>query len=149
MASIREQVVQGLVARLGVVSVGNGYSFSPTIYRAVRELLDTSLPAITVWDQAEETEPRGSALVQAMTVQIETMREVDDKNFSIIGNQSLADMKRALLAPDSTLGGIADGINLVSSSIEYPDSGTITCKTTTEIVVMYSEIRGDPDSTPL
>ena len=149
MASIREQVVQALVVRLGAVTVGNGYSFSPTRYRAVRELLDTSLPAITVWDQAEETETRGSALVHAMTVQVETMREVGDQNFSIIGNKSLADMKRALLAPDSTLGGIADGINMVSSSIEYPDSGTSICKTTTEIVVMYSELRGDPDSTPL
>lgn len=147
--SIRERVVQALVARLQGVNTDNGYSFSPTVYRAVRELLDTSLPAITVWDQAEETAPRGGSLVQSMTVQVETMREADGGNFSVIGNQSIADIKTVIFSADSTMGGIADGINLVSSSIEYPESGTSIVKTVTDIVIMYSEKRGDPATHPL
>lgn len=147
--SIRERVIQALQAKLEDISLANGYSFDPTVERAPVEVFDPSLDAVTIWDQDEETVHRASSMVQSMTVEIQTMREAGEVNFSVIGNQSLADIKRAVFSDDSTMGGIADGINLESSTIEYPDGSTGIVKTTTDIVVMYSESRGDPATQPL
>jgi hypothetical protein len=147
--SIREKVVAALAARLADINESNGYSFSPTIYRALREVKDIDLPAVTIWDMSEDTEHRGSAFAQSMTVQIEAFRISQGLNFSIVGNLSIADVKQAVFASDSTMGGVADGINLVSSEITYPEAGTDIIKTLTEIIIMYSEKRGDPFSQSL
>lgn len=141
--SIRENVLNALVGILQGIKEVDGYSFTPAVYRAVRELTDPAQPAINVWDQAETTDHRFGSFLQSMTVQVEASDDSNGGNFSVIGNRLIADIKRAIFSADSTMGGLSEFINLEASRIEYPENGTII-SITVEIVIGYNEQRGDP-----
>lgn len=147
MDSVRENVLNALVSELQTINTIDGYSFDPTVYRAVRELTDPLQPAINVWDQAEETTHSGRALVQAMTVNVEASTDADGGNFSVIGNRLIADLKTSIFGADPQLGGTSQYINLLSSRIEYPDNGSIIV-VIMEIVIGYNEQRGEPTLQP-
>ena len=106
------------------------------------------MPLISVWDLDEATEHRAGGFVQSMNVNIETFRESCGENFSVVGNRSLGDIKRALFSADPTLAGLAEGITLAGSRIDFPAPSQTIVKTTTDIIIQYTEARGDPAAKP-
>jgi len=147
--SIRERVVQAIAARLRTISPLNGDAYTVgTVARAVAQFEPPDLPAISVWDEDEESADGYGFALRKMTLRIESFADACDDNHSTVGNRLLAAVKRALLSYDPPLDQITEDIAYQGGTINYPEPGGDVVATEQRLLVTYRETLGEPDQQP-
>lgn len=147
--SIREQVVQAITARLATMTEAGGYSMTPgVVARAVRQFEPGQLPAVSVWDQDEESAPGYGFEARAMTVLVECFTDASGEDYSTAGNRLLADVKRALLSYSTPLDDLARDVAYEGGTINYPEPGGDVVATEQRLIFTYLETLGEPDQQP-
>lgn len=152
--SIRERIVQALLARLTAITANNGYHYdvaAASVIRArarVTRVMEDDLPAIVLTDGAEVAERKYNAMVVSMTVQCVLHVQPLSVNESIAGNRALADMIKAMTSGDTTLGDLAEGIEYNSGEIQYPETGGDVMSALALFRVSYRMTKGDPYTQP-
>ena len=138
-ASIREQILTELLRR--------ARRYLPSATRDPIRRKDGDLPRLLIADQSEaRAEPTYKKHQLALTVTAVLADVIDPatETLSHQANAHIAGLLAALLGDDCTLGGLCDGIEYESSTINYPDPGDITFATSLVFTVRYSVALGDP-----
>ena len=127
--SIREQVVQAFVDRIGAT-------------RANQLDGESDLPARALWDPSESTEKNKYGKYDCtVTIQVGELAARDfSVNSSIQGNAMLSGLLEDALSTDTTLGGLCKSISYTGSTLDFPESGQkeMVVLATFEIVYVMS-----------
>ena len=122
MKTIREQIIELIIAQLETITKNNGYDNDINIgnvYRQVSVIEQNIVPAISVWE-LEETRERNKSggTVRKILVRIEAIVAVNDgKHPATVGNQLLGDIEKALIMGDMSLDEIIDDIQDIAATI--------------------------------
>lgn len=148
--SIRELILQSLEIQMQAITTGNGYDIDvQNVERARRVFTVGELPAIAIFDNAEDSVSNFNFNQIKMEIAVELHGDAGAVNRSIYGNTLLASLKRAGLSGDVEHGGNASGTRITASSVNYPPDDDVT--TVTVLVTFsidYEEIIGDPFTKP-
>jgi len=96
--SIREQIIQAVIARLAVITTANGFNtgIGATVERARKMLDPDDLPACVVWPKSEAPAREYGKGMLAMPIQIDGMALYGSVNMSVVAEQMLADIIEAM-----------------------------------------------------
>ena len=99
--TIREKIIQQIVTRLAVITTTNGYNINlgAKVERVRRSLDPSDLPACVVFPQPETAEPLHGFMTVTMPIRIEGIAEFGATNPSVIAEQILGDLIKAMTSP--------------------------------------------------
>jgi hypothetical protein len=152
MKTIREQIIELIVARLETITISNGYENNIGIGRVYREeavIKQGIAPAISVWELSE-TRQRNSygGTVRTLRIKVEGVVGVNgDKHPATASNQLLGDIERALILCDTSLDVFIDDIQDVAAEIAQITSlqgNTTLAGATVDFEIQYTTEWGDP-----
>jgi len=148
--TIRELIIQDIIARLGVITVANGYNtgIGVNVQRAKKAIDEDDVPVCNVWPRPETSEKRYGQELCTMPVLIEGVMEFGSENPSVVSERILGDLKKAMgdLAWLQSLDYI-DSIAYVSGGSEsYPDEEDVTVGAMAVFNISYMTAIGDPYS---
>lgn len=110
-------------------------------------LLDSKLPALTLWDDTESSQPakygKQSHRLAVHVVIADYL--LPDANPSEVGNELLGQLIKAVIGTDPSLSGLAESVRHQSNQISYPEAGGDWI-IGVEIIfeVAYETVLGDP-----
>jgi hypothetical protein len=139
--SIREQIMRQLLDR------AKNYSLTATRDPIRRQ--DKQLPRLVLQELGESKDVpvfRKHNLVLTVSVSLADAIDPRSDSLSSVANAHIAGLLSALLNPDSSLGGLCDGLDYESSAIRYPEPGDIVLGISLIISVRYSIAFGNPYS---
>ncbi|MFK5970488.1 MAG: hypothetical protein QM487_10260 [Candidatus Marithrix sp.] len=122
MKTIREQIVERIIAQLETITKENGYDNDiglGNVYRQESVIEKNIVPALAVWE-LDETRKRNQSggTVRELVVRIEAIVAVSNgKHHAAIGNQLLGDIEKALIMGDMSLDELIDDIQDVAATI--------------------------------
>lgn len=148
--SIREQIIQAVLTRLGQITMINGYA-TDIGYRAVRATKYApggSTAQVVVIPRVEEAE-------RVKYGKVSFIFPVDVHGFVSmipgVGNASekseavYADIIRAMTRRDTPLTGLADGVNITGGGgVELADNEVTLAGATASFEIKYKTVVGDP-----
>ena len=154
--SIREQILQALVAKGQTITAANGYTVdlaSTDVRRAVRAVdVSPGGEALTIWDGDEIVEYQAGGVVKrTMPVTVEYLRDLTgtaETGYSALAQVAKADIEKAFTASSTTLGGLCHATQCTGVSPAYPDENSQTLGATVRLTVIYETTKGDPFSSP-
>ena len=85
-------------------------------------------------------------LVLTVSASLADVIDPGSESLSTVANAHIAGLLSALLHPDSSLGGLCDGLEYESSAIRYPEPGDIVLGISLIVSVRYSIAYGNPYS---
>lgn len=136
---IREQIMAALLIR--------AKAYLPSATRDPVRRKESDLPRLLIADQSEaRAAPTYKKHQLALTVTA-VLADAIDPQSETLGHQAgahVAGILAAIVGTDRTLGGLCDGIEYESSSINYPDPGDIVFGVSLTFTVLYSVALGDP-----
>lgn len=162
--TIREIVIKDFIARLGVISIANGYNtdIGKTVLRARKKIDPTECPCSDVFPGTEKPEKLYSKRQCTMIMHIEGIVELQEtgspaalENASVVSEMILGDLKKCILAPENELTSpvsgwsrspdYISGINYTGGGAnEYPDEGEKMAGAFADFEVVYFEKLNDP-----
>lgn len=123
--SIRETIIKAFVARASDIS-GTGYNHSlgSHVYRALKEVDPSCLPAIVIWPQREQVTRREFGKYRiTMPIVVEAIAAFGSTNASVVAEQLLADVRKAFLS-NTVISSLIDDMQYTEGGpSEYPDAG--------------------------
>lgn len=137
--SIREQIMAALLRRAQTYLAG-----------ATRDPIrrkDSSLPRLVLADASEtraEATYKKHQLALTVTCVLADAIDPASETISHQANGHIAGLVAAMISTDVSLGGLCDGLEYESSTINYPEPGDITFGITLTFTVRYSVALGDP-----
>ena len=148
--TIREIVIQNIMARLAIMTIANGYKTNcgSNVQRVRKLLSPEELPASVVWPGTEKAEQCYGELKNTMPVKIEGIVVFGSENPSVVSERILGDLKKCILShtwirsPDY----IDKIIYTGGGTDEYPDDGMISVGASASFEITYTEKIGDPYS---
>lgn len=155
--TIRELIIQDIVARLAVITVAGGYrtDCGLHVFRA-RKNLDPNMsppeiPAVVVWPGTEETEKKYGRQHCAMTVKLDGVAYFDpdvEGDGSVVAEKILGDLIEAITSPTwSRSPDYIESIAYAGGGTEtYPEAGDLTVGVPATFTVSYSFALGDPSA---
>ena len=146
--TIRERIIQNIMTRLGLIRTANGYltAIGANVYRVRKRLEEEECPGCVVFPRPEEGSVTYGRQVCDMPVDVEAAALFGDTNASIVAEQLLGDLIKALIATDPT-GGLAESVQYVSGGTpEYPEDGDLSVGVTVRVMVKYETLKGNPFS---
>jgi hypothetical protein len=122
MKTIREQIIERIVAQLETIMVANGYHNNigvGHVYRQESVLEQAHTPAISVWELAEIRERnKYGGTIRQLTIRIEALVEVNgDKHPAEVSNELLGDIEKALIMGDMSLDEFIDDIQDIAAEV--------------------------------
>jgi hypothetical protein len=135
MKTIRERILERIIAQLETITTINGYHSDigkGTIYRQESVAEKGSTPAISVWELSENRERNSyGGTVRTLTIKVEALIQVNGKQHSAtVSNELLGDIEKALIMGDTTLDEIIDDIQDIAAEIsQFPFEQALTCVT--------------------
>lgn len=138
--SLREQIIQAIVTRLGLIRMINGYhtDIGAKVERARPVFGPEELPAISVTPQPEETGQRYGATQCSMPVLVEASMLHGSLNPSVAAEKMLSDLIYCL-TPPGTFETLIDRISYTAGGPEnYPNSGDQVTGCPATFTVYYS-----------
>lgn len=122
MKTIREQIIERIIAQLETITVVNGYHNNigvGYVYRQESILEQVHTPAISVWELAETRERnKYGGTIRELTIRVEAVVQVnDDKHPAEVSNELLGDIEKALIMGDMSLDEFIDDIQDVAAEI--------------------------------
>ena len=139
--SIREQIMRQLLER--------AKNYLPTATRDPIRRQDKQLPRLVLQELGEAKDVpvfRKHNLVLTVSATLADAIDPRSDSLSSVANAHIAGLLSALLNPDSSLGGLCDGLDYESSAIRYPEPGDIVLGISLIISVRYSIAYGNPYS---
>jgi len=160
MKTVREQIIERIIAQLETITPDNGYdnNIGPgNVYRQEPVTERNIVPALSVWE-LEETRERNQSggTVRELVIRIEAIVAVsDDKHPAAVGNQLLGDVEKALIMGDMSLDELIDDIQDVAATISRlpstynPEISYLSTKyklagATIDFEITYTTEWGDP-----
>jgi len=140
--SIREQIMRQLLDR--------AKNYLPTATRDPIRRQDKQLPRLVLQELGEAKDVpvfRKHNLVLTVSASLADVIDPGSESLSTVANAHIAGLLSALLHPDSSLGGLCDGLEYESSAIRYPEPGDIVLGISLIVSVRYSIAYGNPYST--
>lgn len=135
--TIREQIIAAFTVRAAALT-------SNTIERARRAHDENGFLNVSVWDgeDAAESEQFGS---QTLSFPIAlNMQWVAKENPSIEANALMGEVVKSMAGSDSEFGGLAEKMQYVSATPEYPADGSGMVSLTVIFNIFYATVKGDP-----
>ena len=122
MKTIREQIIERVIAQLETITVANGYHNNigaGYVYRQESILEQGHTPAISVWELAETRERnKYGGTIRELTIRVEALVQVNgDKHPAEVSNELLGDIEKALIMGDMSLDEFIDDIQDVAAEI--------------------------------
>jgi hypothetical protein len=147
--TIREIIIQEIIARLAVITIANGYNTDCglKVFRARKRVDDDNdLPCLVVWPGPETAEKVFGSLQCKMTVRLEGFALFGSENASVVSERILGDIIKAMTSPLwSRSPDYVDSIIYSSGGAEdYPDEGNISVGSQATFTIGYSVALGDP-----
>ena len=139
--SIREQIMRQLLDR--------AKNYLPTATRDPIRRQDKQLPRLVLQELGEAKDVpvfRKHNLVLTVSATLADAIDPRSDSLSSVANAHIAGLLSALLNPDSSLGGLCDGLDYESSAIRYPEPGDIVLGISLIVSVRYSIAYGNPYS---
>jgi hypothetical protein len=148
--TIREKVVQALVARLGNITLANGYNYAlgAAVKRCRQSYSEAEMPALTVWDRTETATMHYQVMRIAMETDIDAVVGTTADGASTAAGKVIADIVKAVTGGDSTLGGVADGILYNSAEPQYHEDGSEYVTVRVSLTLLFRHKAGDPYTQP-
>jgi hypothetical protein len=148
--SIRELVIQSLAAQMATITTANGYDVNVgLVERARRIFTQDLLPAVGIFDDAEETTSQYNFDKSTMSVSVDLHSDAATENRSVHANKLLASVKKAGLSGDTTHSGNAERTSITATTINIPqDDDETVISVSVSFAIIYEEVTGDPYSTP-
>jgi len=135
--TIREQIIQAFTTRAAALS-------NNTVERARRAHVENGQRNVSVWD-GEDTSEGQQFGVQSLLFPIAlNMQWESVANPSIEANALIGESVLSQISTDSTFAGLANRMEFVSATPEYPVEGSGMVSLTVIFNVYYSTARGDP-----
>jgi len=152
MKTIREQIIELIIARLETITTTNGYENTigiGCVYREEAVIKQGLAPAISVWELSEIRQRNNyGGTVRTLTIKIEGAVEVNgDKHPATASNQLLGDIERALILRDTNLDAFIDDIQDIAAEIAQITSlqnNTTLAGATIDFEIQYTTEWGDP-----
>jgi hypothetical protein len=123
MKTIREQIIERVIAQLESVCVENGYHNTignGRVFRHESMVARHQAPAAVVWELAENRHRnRFGGTVRTLTIKVEAVIEVSEQEHPVaVSNMLLGDIERALIIGDTSLDELIDDIQDVAAYID-------------------------------
>jgi len=120
--TVREQIIQRIVAQLGQISREAGYSHdigTENIYRQESVIEQGKVPGMTIWELVERRERNQyGGTVKKLGIKIEGVVLVESgEHPAEVSNQLLGDIEKALIIGDISLDELIDDIQDTSAEI--------------------------------
>lgn len=126
MKTIRERIIERIIAQLETIAVFNGYEHNIGVGHVYRQeaILERGLaPAAVVWELSE-TRKRNAygGTVRTLNVRIEGIVEVSEgKHPAVVSNELLGDIEKSLIIRDTSLDELIDDIQDTAAEIvQFP-----------------------------
>lgn len=148
--TIREQIIQNLITRAGLILIAGGYNtdIGANVQRVRQNLDPDELPATVVWPGEEEATKEYGISWQEMPVKFEGFAIFGATNPSVISEQILGDLIKAFTLTDPT-GGLADSVTYTGGGTEeYPSDKELAVGCAATFNIIYETVKGDPYSQP-
>lgn len=144
--SKREQIIQAIETRLQAITTANLYNFNigTNVFRVRQSFNDSELPVVTIWDIEETSEYKYHKNTTTLDLKVSMHTLFGTVNPSVQANKMLADLIQAMTDADTSLGGLADGIEYTGSDIAYPEDGALSVSVEASFNVKYTTVKGDP-----
>ena len=141
-ASVRERIIQALIARLqpGAQAHGAGVYRSPTV-----ALIRDQCPALVVFPESEAIKERSNTLVtRELLIRVVALARgtPTDPTESYV-DQLVSSAHAAFFSPDTTLGGLAIAIHDAGSEWDIEDADATAVSMITRYLVTYRTSRND------
>jgi hypothetical protein len=140
MKTIREQIIERIIAQLETISTKNGYHNNigyGHVYRQESIIEKGSTPALSIWELSESRERNSyGGTVRKLTIKVEGILEVNrEKHPATVSNELLGDLEKALIIGDTTLDELIDDIQDIAAEVhQLPIGGGLArVDMTTEI----------------
>lgn len=152
MITIREHIIERLMAQLETITTANGYATEigmGNVYRSVPVLEQQVVPAISVWEQAEMRERnKFGGTVKTLTVRVEGLVETNgDRHPTHVANALLGDLEKALMLSDTSLDPLIDDIQDIAAEIVHFNLDQQLAGAIIEFEIQYTTEWGNPYST--
>lgn len=123
MKTIREQIIERIIAQLESISTGNGYHNTIGAGRVFRHepmVAQCQAPAAVVWELAERRHRNQfGGTVRTLNIKVEAViRVAEHEHPTSISNMLLADIERALIISDTSLDELVDDIQDIAADID-------------------------------
>lgn len=152
MKTIREQIIERIIARLETITTANGYENDVGVGKVYREeavIKKGIVPAVSLWELSETRERNSyGGTVRTLKIKVEGAVEVNgDKHPATVSNQLLGDIERALILRDTSLDAFIDDIQDIAAEIaqitNLQDNKTLA-GATIDFEIQYTTEWGDP-----
>jgi len=149
MKTIREQIIERIIAQLETITTMNGYENdigAGQVYREQAVIEQQQPPAIGIWELSEIRERnRFGGTVRTLTIRIEALVEVNgDKHPAEVSNGLLGDIEKALIFGDTTLDELIDDIQDVSAEITHLPPQEHLAGASIDFEIQYTTEWGNP-----
>lgn len=137
METIREQIIAAFTLRAQSLS-------SQAVERVLRSQPESAERNISIWDGEDAAESKDFGIQKlsfpiALNIQWEPA-----ENASISANALIGEVIQTMISTDSNFAGLADKMDYISSTPEYPADGSGYVSLTVIFNVFYSTKTGDP-----
>ena len=154
MKTIREKIIERMIAQLETITKSNSYNSNlgqGSIYRQesiIEKIEKGDNPALSVWELSEIRERNNyGGTVRILTVKIEAIGEVkENKHPAMVSNELLGDIEKALIMGDITLDELIDDIQDVAAEILPFDKEKKLAGASIDFEISYTTEWGDPYS---
>lgn len=122
MKTIREQIIERIIAQLESITTVNGYHNdigANRVYRQERVINGHYIPAASVWELSESRERnRFGGTVRVLLIKVEAVVRVNGgKHSAAVSNQLLGDIETALIMGDTSLDELINDIQDIAAEI--------------------------------
>lgn len=125
--STRETIIKAFMTRAATITTGFNHAMGSHVYRATKDVDPSCLPAIVVWPQPEVVEGREFGKYRCvMQMKFEAIAAFGTTHHSVVAEQLLADMRKALKSETPISSLIDEHDYLGGGTDDYPDAGNKT-----------------------
>lgn len=149
MRTIREQIIERMIAQLGTITQINGYEneIGPDcIYRECAIIEREIAPSMGIWELSESRERnRFGGTVRVLVVRVEALVRVHAaRHPAEISNGLLGDIERALILSDMQLDELIDDIQDIAAEITHFPTDKQLAGATLDFEISYTTEWGNP-----
>ncbi len=131
MKTIREQIIERIIAQLESIHTLNGYLTNigeGRVFRHEPMVAHCQAPAIVVWEMSEIRHRNNfGGTVRTLHIKVEAVVKTEGEHPAIVSNHLLGDIERSLIMGDVSLDELIDDIQDIAATIgQIPDCRELT-----------------------
>jgi len=125
MKTVREQIIERIVAQLETITINNGYhhTIGPgNVQRQAPIIEQGKTPAATVWELSETRERnRYGGTEKLLVIRVECLvQPANNKHPAVVSNELLGDIEKSLIIGNVSLDELIDDIQDVAAEVLLP-----------------------------